>query len=339
MRTIYLTVDTECHDLNNSNLYIEGFDGKEYWGLKRILELGKESDIPINFFVDVGEAVEYGDKYIQNIVDLIHNYKQPVFFHLHPDYISKDHSRTFLWEYTKQEKEKIFHKALEIYEHFAGKQDRLVFRAGRYGVDSEFYDILKDSGIKILDLSYLCGSKKMCHLTFDDVKVNNKATNYKEITILPNTQFIGFDMFGIKRAIGLDASDATFNEYCRYIDNTKLSSLILTMHSWNFIKKWFFLPGKLSGDTGMVRKYFRFIKYARERGFEFGDLNNYVLIDDNDEFINLCDGFRGKVLSLFNNFIRFQKIARLNKKYFIVYCAFYCMLLLVIVVILFALQK
>lgn len=331
MRNIYLTVDIECHDIKNANLYVYGYDGKYYWGLRTILELGREVNIPINFFVDVGEELEYGEKFMLDIIDLIREYRQPVFFHLHPDYISGDHKRTFLWEYSYHEKKKIFNTALNIYTRYAKKQDRLVFRAGRYGVDLEFYDILAEKDIKILDLSYLGGSNKMCHLGYHDIGVYNKGTVFKGIEILPNTRFIVLDFVGIKRAIGLDTADTTFYEFKEYLRQTKLSNIVLTMHSWNFIRKWFFLPGRFVGDKSMVKKFYKYVNYAKNNGFQFANLENYTYAEDQDEMINMCKGFRGKIVCLVNNFIRFQKIGRLNKKYFVLYILFYLLLLLAII--------
>ena len=88
MKKIFLTVDTECHDLGKANQYIYGNKGKEAFGIVKILELAKELNLPVNFFLDVGECRKYGREFIQKIVNTIHSYNQPIFFHLHPDYIS-----------------------------------------------------------------------------------------------------------------------------------------------------------------------------------------------------------------------------------------------------------
>lgn len=332
MKTIYLTVDTECHDFQRANQYIDGYDGRNYWGIKKILELGRELNIPINFFVDVGESIEYGDSFIKSVIEVIHDYDQPVFFHLHPDYITGDHTRSFLWEYSYTEKLDIFHKGLEIYKRFANKGDTLIFRAGRYGVDSEFYDILAQSGIKILDLSYLGGPNNMCKVTYDEVKVYNTGTLYKGLELLPNTRFIALDLFGIKKCVGLDTADATFSEFKRYLQRTELSNLVLTMHSWNFIRKWFFAHSLIRGDKAMERKFRKSVKFAQDRGFSFGNLNDYVRVPDHDELINMSEGPFGIIRSIANNFVRFQKIARLNKKYFIIYSLFYMFVAIVIAV-------
>ena len=333
MKTIYLTVDTECHDIHNKNLYIDGFDGKEFWGIKKILELGKQANIPVNFFLDVGESKEYGDDFIKDIVTTIHSYGQPVFFHLHPDYISGDHSRSFLWQYSYEEKKAIFEDALSIYEKFCGKNERIIFRAGRYGVDTEFYEILQNENKEFLDLSYLSGSGKMCHVRKEEVGVENKPIEFCNVMILPNTCFVALDFFGVRKTIGLDSADATYNEFKRFLIHTKLKNIVWTMHSWNFIRKWFYAPGKFKGDEAMVRKFKKSINTAREFGYIFGNLADVELSDDKDEMVNLCKGTKGKFLSIVNNYLRFKKIGRLNKKYFFLYATFYAGLLILVSVI------
>lgn len=335
MRKIFLTVDTECHDIKKADQYIYGRKEKDLWGISKILELAEINKIPVNFFVDVGEAIEYGDKFIQDIVDEIHTHNQPVFFHLHPDYISGDKNRTFLWMYDYQEKQNIFDKAYNIYSKFAGENDRLVFRAGRYGVDYEMIDILKHFDKQVLDLSYVYDAPKMCHLSNKDLKTKNRAVKIDNVIILPTTRFVGFDYFGIKRCIGLDSADATYNEFKRFIDNTKLSNIVYTMHSWNFIRKWFFASHFFLGDRSMVRKFEKSVKYAQKRGFEFCDLRNYEYIPEEDEVINMCSGIKGKVLGIFNNYFRFKKIARLNKRYFLLYSVFYVICLVLICLMLY----
>lgn len=323
MRKIYLTVDTECHNLRDRNSYIDGFDGREYWGIRKILELGKEFSIPINFFLDVCEAKEYGEDFIREIVDIIHSYQQPIFFHLHPDYISGDHKKSFLWQYTYDEKENIFKEALSIYEKYCGKNDRLVFRAGRYGVDEDFYNILSNGGREVIDLSYVCGAQKMCHLSREQIGVQNTPTVYKGVIILPNTRFIALQLFKKRWMVGLDSSDATFNEFKRFIRNSNAQNIVFTMHSWNFIRKWFFLPGKMRGDRAMVNKFKKSVRYAQTMGYQFSDLSEFQLVNDKDEMINLCKGIDGTLLSILNNYLRFRKIGRLNVKYCLLYLLFY----------------
>ena len=326
MKKIYLTVDTECHDIDKANQYIYGKKGNKEFGIVKILELGKKYDVPVNFFLDVGECRKYGREFISDIVDIIRSYDQPIFFHLHPDYISDDHTRTYLWEYSEEEQRDIIKKALGDYASFVEVGDKLIFRAGRYGVNSTTYDILSGLECEVLDLSYLCNNNKMCKLDTSEVNTQNAAIKYKGVTLLPNTQFVGFDFLGRKKCIGLDSSDATYGEFKKIIKSSKLSNVVFTMHSWNFIRKWFFLNKYIQCDKAMERKFKKSVIFARENGYEFANLREYEFKKEPDELINPYR--KNKISCILNNFLRFQKIARLNKKYFAVYSAIYLCALL-----------
>ncbi len=330
MKKIFLTVDTECHDINLVNQYIYGKKGEKEFGIVKILELAKEYNVPVNFFLDVGENRKYGKEFIREIVDIIHSYNQPVFFHLHPDYISGDSTRTYLWEYSKEEQREIILKALEDYKSFVEIDDKLIFRAGRYGVNLDTYEILSELEFDVLDLSYLCNNNKMCKLDTKEIDSNNAPIKYKNVTLLPNTQFVGFDLFGKKKCIGLDSADATYSEFKSIIKKSRLNNIVFTMHSWNFIKKWFFLKNYIQGDRMMERKFRKSVEYARKHGYEFEDLRKFEFRADEDELINLYKN--NKVKCLMNNFFRFQKIARLNKKYFVFYSVIYLLALLMCVI-------
>ncbi len=320
MKQIFITVDTECHDIERINQYIYGEYKSGECGLKRILELGKEQEIPINFFFDIGECKRYGDEYALKIVNLIHSYNQPIFFHFHPNYISDDDKRTYLWEYSKEEQEKYYKEALDIYTRFCGEKDRLIFRAGRYGVEPQFYDILNEYHNCVLDLSYFNGNMKMCRLPKEEVNTINKPVIYKGVTILPNTTYIGFDYFGKKASFILNCANTTHDEFKSLIDRTNLSNLVYTMHSWDLMKKWFFNTKFVTLDKHVEKRLKKNIKYAKKKGFSFGNLNNCSCnVEDNDEQLNLCKGFWGKIKGLFNNYVRFWIIGRLNKKYFLFY--------------------
>ena len=328
MKKIFLTVDTECHDINLVNQYIYGKKGKKEFGIVKILELAKQLNIPVNFFLDVGESRKYGKEFIKEIVEIIHSYNQPVFFHLHPDYISGDSGRTYLWEYSKDEQREIILDALEDYKSFVNVDDKLIFRAGRYGVNADTYDILSELEYDVLDLSYLCNNNKMCKLDTKEVGSHNASFQYKKVTLLPNTQFVGFDLLGKKKCIGLDSADATYSEFKNVVKKSRLNNIVFTMHSWNFIRKWFFLKNYIQGDAFMERKFRKSVKYARKCGYEFEDLRNYEFSNETDELINPYK--RNKVKCIVNNFLRFRKIARLNKKYFFFYLSFYLVVLLMI---------
>lgn len=336
-KKIYLTIDIECHDLKRKNQYIDGKCGPNKYGLEYILELAKEYDVPVNCFLDIPEANEYGESYIEEIITLISKYNQHVYLHLHPDYVTGDHEKTFLWEYSDDEKRTILQKGFQMYEKHLG-QKAAFFRVGRYGADVGMYRILDELGLHVFDLSYCSKCPKMCHVDEKDINVYNKVTKYYGNVILPNTRYLGLKI-GKKRVyINLDTSDTTFDEYKRILGNTKLTQLVLTMHSWNFIKKYFFNDEYVALDKYAERKFRKMISYAKKRGYVFADLKDappMILQDEVDEIMDLCKRGLDFPKMLLNNFIRFKRIGRLNKKYFCVYLLFYLLsvFLLALVVI------
>ncbi len=319
MKKIYLTVDTECHDINKLNLYIYGKKGKDSFGLPQILEIGKELNIPINFFLDVSECHRYGDKYVQDIVNLIHKYNQPIYFHFHPNFVNGDDERSFLWQYTEEEQRDLLKIGLNDYYRFCGKKDKLIFRAGRYGINETTIKLLNELGIEVLDLSYFSFSSGMCHLSTKIINTFNHPKKVENVTLLPNTTFVGLDYFGRKHTFILNVAQTTLNEFSRFISMTKLEHVVFTMHSWDFIRKWFFLQSYMQGDKFVIKKFKKCVSVAQSNGFVFSKLDDFEYnTNQSDELYNLCRDTKGKLLGVVNNYKRFYSIGRLTPKYFIV---------------------
>lgn len=331
MKKIFITVDLECHDIIHRNQYIDGKYKNGICGLELILQLGKEINIPINFFFDIVEAKEYGIEYAKGIIDLIHSYNQHVYLHLHPDYVTGNHSKSFLWQYSYSEKKEILKYGFNLFEELLGHKPK-AFRIGRYGADEEMYQAMNELGISVVDLSYSSGSAKMCHINKEVLSVDNSICEYRGQTIFPNTRYIAFRIGKKCKLINIDANDSTFNEYKRFLDRNTLNNITLTMHSWNFIKKYFFSKKYVSLDKSALIKFKKMVSYAKENGYEFSDFENGIQKTNyKDELLDLCGN---KILMIINNFIRFQKIGRLNKKYFVLYTCFYCVFLLITFVVL-----
>lgn len=334
-KRIYLTIDIECHNLNKRNLYIDGKYSGGVCGLEYVLQFATTYNIPINCFLDIPEANVYGEEYIREIIDLIHKYNQHVYLHLHPDYITFDHTKSFLWQYSYEEKKNILKSGFELYKKLLG-HDAKFFRVGRYGADFEMYRAIDALGYKVTDLSYCSNCPKMCHLDKNVMEINNINTILCNQLIVPNTRYLGLKIKNRDVYINFDASDTTFNEFKRIISNTNLSELVLTMHSWNFIKKFFFCNNYLTINKYQKKKFIKMIEYARKNGFDFCDLSDTppeIDINAIDESIDLCTGVKNFIPMIINNFIRFGEIARLNKKYFVVYAMFYSVLLVVLLLL------
>lgn len=335
-KRIFLTVDTECHNIDKLNQYIPGETARGVYGLEKILQLGKELSVPINVFLDFPECHAYGDEYIQKWVDLVKKYDQSLYLHVHPDYIL-DPKRKHLWEYTKDEQRQILRQAIEDYKRFCGPQDRLFFRAGAWGVNSDTYDVLAEllpeSGAKeIVDLSYVYHSRWRCHLSYEEFGAANASRKYKGITCFPNTTYIGFDYFGKQYSFELSPSNGSFLEFKRVIDQNTLSNITYTMHSWDFLKKWFFLPNAVGGKDHQIRIFKKCVAYARKQGYEFCDMKDYVFVEDPDQCINLCKGLRGKLECLWYNYLRFMDNGRSYKKYAPIYFSPAIFLIIIIII-------
>lgn len=333
MKNIYITIDTECHDINSENKYIWGKLKNDNCGIEYIAECGNRFGIHLNFFFDMCESYRYGEEYAENIIDVIRSYGHSVYLHLHPNYISGDDSRSFLWQYSREEQKEILSKAFSQYNDFMGTDACLAFRAGRYGASPDMYECLEELGINTVDLSYCHNNYKMCHLTEKDVNTVNVPVLYKSQVLLPNTRFVCFDFLGKKKSINTDIHEATFGEIKRVLEDSELKDIVFTMHSWHFIDKAFYRKS-IRKDKRQVKKFEKIIKYCKSRGYQFCDVGSVDFSDrlatgrESDKEINLCRGFFGKIRSLVSNFFRFAEIAKLNKKYFLIYSVFYSLLAL-----------
>jgi len=336
-KRLFITVDTECHDINNQDRYIWGrtHDG-ENWGLLKILEEGKKLNIPINFFLDVAEADRYGVEFVKGIADIILSYNQPIFLHLHPNFISGDETRTYLWQYDENMQRIILSRAHQIWNELFPSSPCAAFRAGRYGTDAKIYTLLKNEfGEDLIDLSYSTPGGKMCHLTKEEIGVDNVPIKFCGIVLIPNTKYVSLRLFGRQFNLGLDASQTCLGEYKEIMKHNSLGSTILTMHSWNFIKTWFFKKGKVGKDFSALKRFRSMVQYAKNEGYIISDLRDFVFEPDSqDQLIDIWATPLGKIKSFYYNFIRFQRIARLSPKYFFIYTVFYLLVVSLTIVLL-----
>lgn len=329
MNKVYLTVDVECHDINKKNFYIDGKIGNQYWGLKKILEIGKEMNIPINFFFDVVECREYGDQYAKDIINLIHLYGQKIYLHIHPDFVVKGGSHYF-WQYSKEEQEDILRKSIEDFERLVGCESKAL-RIGGYCSDEKFYEALENvtSG-KMIDVTH-CWDYRNCKYISPTY---NQMHYHGKVPVLPNTRFLCLKLPGVKKFANLDIMSANFNEMKRIMKHKELTHMVCTMHSWNLFKHLFFIPQTMAPDRYNCRKMRKYIACAKSLGWQFGDFDEPLIPGMNDSEIDLCNGVQGKLQGIANTFLRMQRAARLSKKYFFAYFIFYFLLIALIAVLL-----
>lgn len=327
MNRIFITVDVECHDINLENNYIWGeVNGKKY-GLPLILEEGKRLGVPINFFFDMCEANRYGNEYAERIIDEIKSYGQPVYLHLHPNYVTGDENRSFLWQYDYETQRKILESAIDQYKAFTGKDRCDVFRAGRYAGNPDMYRALESLDQKCVDLSYCVQNPKMCHLSYDEVGIINNPTEYHGQTVLPNTRFVCFDYFGKRRMLNTDLREAQLGELKDVVRAMNGRDIVFTIHSWHFVDRYFFSK-KIKGNRRQLKKFRKIVDFCRANGYEFCDIGkeSFDVTPKSEQVINNCKSPWQKIKSLFYNFFRFQDTAKLNKKYFWLYSCFYGLL-------------
>jgi hypothetical protein len=330
MKYIFITCDVECHDLSKENLFLTGkINGKEY-GLRKILELAKTNNVPVNFFLDVVECRKYGDEYVENIVKEITSYGQPVFFHIHPSYVMKD-GRPNFYQYTPEEQKKVLDEGLSDYRRLVGTDETLVIRAGNYGIDQNYYDSLSSIGgfKKIIDLSY-CYSYRWSHFYPSFV---NSINRYKTITIFPNTRFAAFRFFHFVKYMNLDVESAFYSEMKSILKNSNLPCMVFTMHSWSFLRSFFDHPKTVRVNKRALRNFSRFIAFAKNNEYSFCRLDQV----DFDQFkgcpddnLNLSRGLLGALREDMFSFFRMHGTAMSNKKWFLIYLIFYCVLTLLL---------
>ena len=338
VKKIFLTVDTECHDIQKLNRYIYGNTKKGPYGLEKILQLGKETNVPINIFLDFPECHVYGDDYLLTIIELVKKYEQNIYLHVHPDYIG-DPKRKHLWEYSKDEQKKILKQSFSDYIRFCGKPQVLYFRAGAWGVNKDTYDVLSELSEEfeineIVDLSYVYNSRWRCHLSYEEYGAANASRKYNGITLFPNTTYIGLDYFGKKYSFEFAVPNKSLAESKSFLRQNQLNNITYTMHSWDFIKRWFFLPDVLGGDDLQIKQFKKCVDYARRNGYEFYDLHQYSFFEEEDQCLNLCTGIIGKAKCLWYNYLRFADIGRSFKKYAPLYFLPYLFLFVLVIIIL-----
>ena len=330
MNKIFITVDVECHELAKRNLYLEGKIGNAYWGLQKILRLGEEKKVPINFFLDVVECHEYGDDFIKEIVDLIHEYRQKVYFHIHPNFIIKGGYHLF-WQYSIEEQMELLRQGFADYERLVGRKCKAM-RTGGYCTVQNLYDALNAvTDGSVIDVSHCKGYRYSRYSSL----VNNGLHFNGKVPVLPNTRYLSFKLFGRKKYATLDIAGSRFNEMKRVLEYKELPYLVCSMHSWNLFKQMFYIPWTMRPAKDTCRKMKRFIDHARQKGWEFSDFEEPLTEIGADVEIDLCKTPIQCILGWINTFIRMQGAARTSKKYFLVYTAFYAVCVLGLILIAF----
>ncbi len=342
MKRIYLTVDVECHDIERQNQYIWGKVGDEEYGIKKILDLGAELKIPINFFVDFPESEVYGHEFINKITELIISYGQPVFLHVHPTYLSGVKSKSFMWQYTYEEQLELLRKSIGIYTKSMKRTSCPALRIGRYGVDQNTYKVMQSLKLQTIDLSYAWDCPNKCKLSLKENHSSNVPVKYSGQVLMPNTRYIGYDYFGQKRTFGLDVSETQYGEFEMIMERNSLSQIVLTMHSWDLVIRYFFSKSYIKANIRNIEKFKKMVLLAKTHGYEYSNIEQHMPVpnlDAHNQVVNVCDSFLKQILCLWFNFMRFKNIARINVRYFIMFGFAYCVLTAALIALIVKLVK
>lgn len=330
-KRIFLTVDVECHNLVKKNYYIDGLINNKCYGLKKILEVGKELNIPINFFYNFSELHKYGEEYVREIISLITSYNQTICLHVHPSFIER-FGKPFFWEYSLEEQQRIIELSFSDYGHLCNRSPS-AFRAGGYGVNADTYKALNlQSNRKIFDLSYCHAYGSKCRY-YNNGFVNGIIED-GNIIIVPNTRFCGMRFLNKKKYVNFDISCCFKNEIRAVFKRNRTNHLICTMHSWSLMKHFYFRDGSLKADRKNIDKIVYLVNMAKEYGYTFSSFDEVLKTNEiicRDEPLDICDSFYRRIIGLFNTFFRMQITARYNKKYLFLYCGFYLTIFLGIV--------
>lgn len=176
----------------------------------------------------------------------------------------------------------------------------------------------------------------MAKVTPEDFGAANARRKYRGVMCIPNSTFVAFDAFGIRKRIGVDAAEIRYPELKGFLKAARGNDFVLTMHSWHFIDKAFWDGKSVCLNKKYVRKFNRFVELLKKEGYEFvniEDMDFGGLSEDGEPVdfdYNPSKGLGGLLFSLAMNFSRFQEIAKINKKYFAVYACFYGILFLAV---------
>ena len=125
----------------------------------------------------------------------------------------------------------------------------------------------------------------------------------------------------------------SLTEFEEFLMEAKGRDFVLTMHSWNFINKYFWNKTYVGSHRTNERLFKGMIKLARKYNYQFSSIDNYNFPlegADTDIDYNACSTVWGRIRALFLNFWRFQQMAKVSKKYMIIYSMFYIIVFCVI---------
>jgi peptidoglycan/xylan/chitin deacetylase (PgdA/CDA1 family) len=288
-----------------------------FYGVPKIMEILSRNNGKATFFVDYAEHI-HGIEKLTSISQYIKAQNFDVQLHIHPQFISGD-QRFLLHEYSFEEQQYIFNRAVEIYGTCNGKHP-LFFRAGGYGADENTLIVAKEYGI-VCDSSYFPGHKG-CKLQRRPMNVISYANGMYSFPITVFNNKIHYYLFGLHLAtrILLKKTDlnscslaelkAVFNRLCEKKDQI----MDLFMHSYSLIE-WTYDYRKYKPNFREIDKLSSFLEYAKQSGASVISLEqlypDFFKWSDKETFIPEINTNRkvlAMMLQLFKN--NFRRITR-----------------------------
>ncbi len=271
MKKILLTIDTEFIISKTEILGINGSNG-----IKDILSILKKYNVKATFFIDYYEQKKWGDEIFEEITSLILSDKHEIELHLHPGIFG---DRSYLWQYTKEEQEKLIEESINIYKKFNNATPKF-FRAGGYSANDETLETLMDKNF-LADLSYQYKQKrcKVSRNIFPNINKIGYANNLLEIpTTIYKYKFIKEQYSSINFEW---SSLKELKEISRQIKNSGLDYFVIMMHSFSFLKRWD--RKRFAENNRQKNKFEKYLQYAKSNGFQFVTVEEfYKLLNANN---------------------------------------------------------
>lgn len=238
-------------------------------GIEMLLDIFDSNGVKGLFFVDIAEAWECGSDSIREVLLYIDGRGHDIGVHIHPDRMC-DPNRRYLWEYSVAEQRDMINKCTSLYEGCLGRKPKS-FRAGRYGINEDTLDILRECGY-IYDMSIFYGNK-YCHVK--DSITCNKLVDIKGIKEIPVSVFKSFNAHIYERYDKVDVA-MDISEFKRVVNrmanDDSIDVISFFVHSFSLLN-WRKKPDSPTFLKREATKLDSMIKYMKKLGYVFVDEN------------------------------------------------------------------
>ena len=306
MKTILLTIDTEFYISKEEILGINGENG-----IDDILQILDQYHIKATFFIDYFAVKKWGADIFHIVNEKIAAKGHDIQLHIHPHIIG---GKSYLWQYDKQEQEKLIDEAISYFEKFNGSKPSF-FRAGGYSANDETLAILANKEFKA-DSSFQYRQKR-CKISKNLFPYINKISTVTKIVEIPVTVYKYYYPFKRYNSVNIEwCSLFELKEILQQVKKSPLDTIVVMMHSFGLQKRKD--RKKISKSFYRKYKFKQFLKYASENNFNFSTVDtfyqSYNDLEQNDtkDFIPILKNPLTVMTGLFTRFLNFWTI---NKKF------------------------